>query len=298
MKKNGGKIFGIIVMLCIIAGLAYLLLKPSDVATGQTDAPPVATAPVAKGTIVEEVTGPGELKGAVTEKLKAPQWRYFKAFVAPLNTRIPAGTPLVEYTYGDPLVAPYDLVVLSKNLPAKEREELTDEHYVEVARVDTMHVEINAHENDIAKLAVGQNVDVTLGSREGEVFTGTIVGIDQVGTYNATGSKYKVTVEVPNDGGMLIGMSANVSIKVSEAADVLTVPVSAIIDTGADGTSVLVERADGTQELVPVKTGLSDGKNVEIKSGLSEGDNVVLQESESAGADIGSRSVVYSTVAG
>lgn len=278
MKKHGGKIIVVTLMLCIVGGLCYLLLGVPSMSAEEQQAPPVPTAPVERGSIAETVSGPGELKGASVEKLKAPKWRYFKKFVAPLNTRIPAGTPLVEYTYGDPLVAPYDLVVLSKSLPAKEREELTDEHYVEVSRVDAMHVELNASETDIAKLAVGQSVNVTLSARSGEVFSGSIVGIDEVGSYSATGSKYKVTVEIPNDGGILIGMSANVNIIVAEAADVLSVPVSAIIDSATDGSSVLVERPDGTQKLVAVETGLSDGVRVEILNGLSEGDVVVLQE--------------------
>ena len=279
--KTVGKTLVVLVMLAAIGCLGYLLVEPREAPGGQGERP-VPVAQATKSTITKQVTGPGEVKAASVDKLKNPRWRYFKAFVAPLNERIPAGTPLVEYTSGTPLVAPYDLVVLSKNLP-KEKEELTDEHYVEVARVDAMHVEFDAHENDIATLAKGQSVEVAIGAREGEKIAGTVVGINQVGTYGATGSKYKVTVEMPNGGELLIGMSANVSINVAEAVDVITVPVSAVVDE-KDGTStVLVQRSDGTVEPVTVETGLSDGKTVEVKSGLAEGDTVVLNEVDDGG---------------
>ena len=41
-------------------------------------------------------------------------------------------------TYGDPLVAPYDLVVTETNLPKKEKQELTEDHYLQVTRVDCL----------------------------------------------------------------------------------------------------------------------------------------------------------------
>lgn len=275
--KTVGKVLVVIVMVAALGGMGYLLAAPPKDAAGQESAVQLPTAKVARGSVVKQITGPGEAKAAVVEKVKMAKWRYFKAFVAPLNKRIPAGTPLVEYTYGDPLLAPYDLVVLSKNLP-KEKEELTDEHYVEVARVDALHVEFEAHESDVAKLAEGQPAEVSFGSDESAPLAGTVVNINQVGAYNATGSRYKVTVEIPNDGSLLLGMSATVRIEVARADDVLTVPVSTVT-SAADGTSlVLVQRPDGTIEPVTVETGLSDGSVVEIKSGLAEGDLVALNE--------------------
>lgn len=281
--KTVGKVLVVLVMLAAIGGLGYLLAGPREAPGGQGEHP-LPTAQATRTTIVKQVTGPGEVKAASVDKLKNPRWRYFKTFVAPLNERIPAGTPLVEYTSGNPLVAPYDLVVLAKNLP-KEKEELTDEHYVEVARVDVMRIEFDAHENDIAELAKGQGAEVAVGARKGEKIAGTVTGINQVGTYGATGSKYRVTIEIPNGGDLLIGMSANVSIGVAEAADVIAVPVSAIADAKDGSSTVLVQRSDGTADSVPVETGLSDGKTVEVRSGLSEGDTVVLNEVDGGGVD-------------
>lgn len=278
MVKTIGKVLVVALLVAALGGIAYVLVKQDAAASNDIEAPHMPTARVEKGPIEKLVTGPGEVKPSDTEKLEMAKWRYFRSSEVPLNERIPAGTPLVEYTYGDPLVAPYDLVVLGKSLPEDEYDELTEEHYVEVARVDSMHVELAVPEAEIADLSVGQNVEVKLGAQDEAVHAGTVVKINEVGTYEATGSKYKVTVEIPNDGSMLIGMSANVSIKVAEVNDVLTVPVSAVND-GGDGTHfVLVQHVDGSLEPVEVETGLSDGTKVEVVGDLSEGDEVVVNE--------------------
>lgn len=271
----------ILLMLCVLGGLVAFMVYQEASATPEMEELPLPTGVVSKGTIVDEVSGAAEVKGAVDEKLKMAKWRSFQAFVAPLDVKIPAGTPLVEYTNGQALVAPYDLIIRSKNLPEKKWDSLTEEHYLEVTRVDLLHVELDVHENDISRLAVGQNAQITLSSDEEKVLSGTITKINELGTYNATGSKYRVTIEVPNDGSVMIGMSANASINVEEATDVLTVPVSAITDAD-DSTFVTVKRADGSMDAVAVETGLSDGSIVEIRGDISEGDEVLLNEVSSA----------------
>lgn len=288
--KTLGKILVVLALCGALGAVAYLLIAPDGAVQlpflandAPEDEPAQPIAPVERGTVEKHVTGPGEVKGAVTEKLELPDGRCFWAFVAPVNTRIPAGTPLVEYTWGEPLVAPYDLVVKNKNLPPDQWDELTDEHFVEVERVDVMHVVIDVPERDISALAEGQAVNVKLDANDGQPYSGTVVGINQVGSYSATGSKYKVTIEVPNDGSMLIGMSANASVTVAQAVDALTVPVSAVRGT-ADDAFVRVQLPDGLTEDVPVQTGLSDGEKVEVQGDLEEGDIVVLNENPSSGS--------------
>lgn len=94
------------------------------------------------------------------------------------------------------------------------------------------------------------------------------------------------------------GLTVYVDIVVDKAEDVLTVPVAAVVASGARQLVTKVND-DGSQEVVAVETGLSDGLNVEIRSGLSEGDRIlannyrlyqtILEESQS-GAGQGGRS--------
>lgn len=292
MRTKTKFILTIFLMLCILCGLVAFMVFQNASATPESEYTPLPTATISKGSIVDKVTGSAEIKGAVNEKLKMAKWRSFQAFVAPLEEKIPAGTPLVEYTNGQALEAPYDLIIRSKSLPDKKWDSLTEEHYLEVSRVDLLHVELDVHENDIMRLAVGQSAQVTLGSDESKLLLGTIVKINEIGTYNSTGSKYRVTIEVPNDGSAMIGMSANASITVEEVTDVLTVPVSAINDIDGD-TFVMLSYPDGLTELVAVETGLSDGSMVEIRGTISEGDNVILNELTSDEAsEVGSTGVL------
>ena len=74
----------------------------------------------------------------------------------------------------------------------------------------------------------------------------------------------------------MIGYSANAEIELSRAKNVLSVPESAIEFDG-DKTYVYVKTNNGKKavyERRAVKTGLSDGVDIEIKSGLTRKDVV------------------------
>lgn len=262
---------------------------------GQSDPAPVPTALVSRGNIEKTISGTGEVKGSASEKLKPALWRYLKSFDAPLNKLVRAGEPLMTYTNGEVMSAPYDLVVKSRTVPKTWEALSQDEHFVEVERVDTVHVEMPVAESDLASLAEGQEVGVVIGSQGAR--TGVISNINQVGAYQASGSRFTVTVEVPNDGSIWLGMSATLSVKVAQATDVLTVPVSAVQGDG-DAKAVTVLDPGGSLRTVGVTTGLSDGTKVEVAGEIKEGDAVVLHESATVpGGDAGSNSVTMKATA-
>ena len=106
-----------------------------------------------------------------------------------------------------------------------------------------------------------------------------------------------MTVEVPNDGSIWLGMSATLSVKVAQAIDVLTVPVSAVQGDG-DAKTVTVLDPDGSLRTVGVSTGLSDGTKVEVAGEIKESDVVVLHESATApGGDAGNAIVTMTAAA-
>ena len=69
-------------------------------------------------------------------------------------------------------------------------------------------------------------------------------------------------------------MTADVTITIDSATNVLTVPAAALRGT-AGNYSVLVLGADGTPTAQPVEVGLVTNTTAEIKSGLAEGQEVV-----------------------
>jgi macrolide-specific efflux system membrane fusion protein len=70
------------------------------------------------------------------------------------------------------------------------------------------------------------------------------------------------------------GMTADVTITIDSATNVLTVPAAALRGTTGDYT-VLIVGADGTPTAQPVQVGLVTNTTAEIKSGLTEGQAVV-----------------------
>lgn len=286
--KTVGKALVVIVLVAVLGGLVALLVFGEDIKTlveGDSQGAPPTTVQVTKGFIAEKITGAGEAKASEAKKIRPKDsWHWLESFDVPLNKRVAAGTTLVTYANGETWDAPYDLVVTSYKLPGKNKGAVTKaDHYIEIQRIDKMALTMQVSEVDLATVVEGQVVSVTLGSDETRVYEGSITNVNEVGTYGATGSKFTVTVTVPNDGSIKIGMSANLSITVAEAADVLVVPVSAVNGEGDAKYVEVYDAATGETRQVPITSGITDGMFVEIAGEVHEGDAVIVHES-SAGS--------------
>ena len=87
----------------------------------------------------------------------------------------------------------------------------------------------------------------------------------------------RVTVQVPDDSGVKIGMSASADVLIEERSDVLMVPSRAITLSEPGQAIVSVMSSDNEIEERPVVVGLDDGFQAEIVSGLQEGETVVFE---------------------
>lgn len=131
-------------------------------------------------------------------------------------------------------------------------------------------------ESDLAQIKVGQTASVTIDAL-GTTVEGAVTAVSPVAGDSQSGVvAYPVTVtlrDVPPDARA--GMSADVSITIASATDVVTVPSSAL--QGGDGDySVMTLGADGTPQRVPVDVGLVTNATAEITSGLEVGTPVVI----------------------
>jgi macrolide-specific efflux system membrane fusion protein len=136
-------------------------------------------------------------------------------------------------------------------------------------------VEADLAEDDLPDVHAGQPARVTidaLGSElDGSVTTIATEPADAES--GVVGYPVRVAIEDP-PAGLRTGMTAEVTITVAEAADVLTVPASALL--GGDGDyTVRVLAEDGTPELRPVSVGLVTNTLVEITDGLADGEVVI-----------------------
>jgi multidrug efflux pump subunit AcrA (membrane-fusion protein) len=108
-----------------------------------------------------------------------------------------------------------------------------------------------------------------------EVFTGTVMEIDLVGTVTSGVVNYSATVSVDNpDASILPGMSATASIILAQRENVLLVPNRAVRTVGR--AKVITVLYEGQLIDVPVTLGLTGDTQSEVLSGLQEGDVVVL----------------------
>lgn len=104
----------------------------------------------------------------------------------------------------------------------------------------------------------------------GLTITASVAGADA----SATSSSPTVRCTVPSDVTVFAGLSAKLTLAGGVAADVLTVPITAVEGTSQTGNVYFV-LPDGSTETRPVTLGINDGVNVQIVDGLAEGDTIL-----------------------
>ncbi|MEA1844782.1 efflux RND transporter periplasmic adaptor subunit [Agrobacterium tumefaciens] len=128
-------------------------------------------------------------------------------------------------------------------------------------------------EYDLAAIKVGQPVTVRFSNAPGEQTQSSIALIyPDLQTQTRTA---KIRIEVPNPTGTLrANMFAEVEVETGGEAPVLSVPASAVIDTG-DRQIVFIDKGEGRFETRDVKLGVRGNDEVEIVRGIDPGARVV-----------------------
>ncbi len=126
----------------------------------------------------------------------------------------------------------------------------------------------------VDEIALGQSAYVTPAGTT-QTYTGSVTEVAPVATISGGVATFPVTVTISGTHDELkSGMSASVSVTVSQAVGVLTVPTSAVSNTG--GSSSVRVMDNGVVETVPVTVGASDAEVTQILSGISTGEQVVI----------------------
>lgn len=145
---------------------------------------------------------------------------------------------------------------------------------VDIADVTRMFALVNVDETDIAKIEVGQDVDITVEAYPDELFTGKVTKIAPQAQVDQSVTTIPVTIEVDMpDKRLRPGMNVNCDFVTGRAQDVLSVPNEAIKE-GDKGNTVSILVA-GKQVERKVEIGLVGTDKTEIKAGLKEGEKVV-----------------------
>lgn len=135
---------------------------------------------------------------------------------------------------------------------------------------------VNISELDINSIKPGQKVNISLNSIQNQKFSGTVVGIDKIGTSSGGVSNYPVSIKFDFDSDKVLpNMGLNADIIITEHSDVLYIPSSAI--KSQNGKKTVTVLTENTSKTVDVTTGITDGTNTEILNGLQEGDVVLIE---------------------
>jgi RND family efflux transporter MFP subunit len=177
-------------------------------------------------------------------------------------------TELAAATITSPIAGRVSELVLVSGLDAPSGDAI-------VVQSGSYEVQADVVESDLPSVDVGQQASVSVDAVGAEI-EGTVTAIAPDASSSDSGVvTYAVTVALSNPPAeMRPGMTADVTITLAQAADVLTVPASALLGA-ADDHAVRVLGADGTPELRPVTVGLVTNTDAEIRDGLAEGELVI-----------------------
>jgi Cu(I)/Ag(I) efflux system membrane fusion protein len=133
---------------------------------------------------------------------------------------------------------------------------------------------IDVAERDLGVLAAGQKATVKARGFPGREFTGKLdVIYPEINKETRTA---RLRIELTNpDFALLHGMYVDAEIDIGSPAPVLTIPESAVMDTGRR-QAVFVDKGEGRFEPREVKLGHRGDGYVEVRDGVREGEPVVI----------------------
>lgn len=144
----------------------------------------------------------------------------------------------------------------------------------QVADLSSVWVVADVFEQDIGAVKVGARARVSIDAYPDKTFAGTVSYVYP--TLSAETRTVPVRVELANPGTLLKpGMFARVETRSAGKSRALSIPSSAVIDSGTR-TMVLVQAGEGRFEPRDVRLGVRSGERVEVLDGVHEGEPVVV----------------------
>lgn len=214
------------------------------------------------------------------------------------------------------ITSPMDGIVISREVEIGQTvvSNMEVANLFTIGDLDKMQVVADVDEADIGSVKVGQNAQFTVDAFPDDIFYGQVTQVRISPTTDTNVTTYEVLISTSNPDHKLIpGLTANVTIKVMEVKDVMTLPIKVLrfspmqfenaeglpvagqmpeppagMPNGGEIPDPLVSTDDNRRlvwvltddnRLVPteIEMGAENGINVEIKSGLNVGDKVAVQ---------------------
>lgn len=230
-------------------------------------------------TILDAISNSSSIASRLEENIELHATNYFEEIYFEVNDYVEEGQNILKYTDGTYLTAPYNCVITELSIPSSG-EECTNNHYIKVASTDLLQMQLSVDETQLSEVSLGQEAQIDVSVYDDKPYTGYVTNISNTGTYSSSSgsSSFTVTVQFPNNGEVLIGMSAKCSVILNKAEDVVAVPSEAITRENKESYVTVID-SDGKTEKVQVETGISNDAYTEIKSGLDAGETVQIIKS-------------------
>jgi len=209
--------------------------------------------------------GMSQLANAALERLR--NWDISEQQIARLRE---GGEPRRTLT----LTAPASGVII-KDPPVAGMRFMPGEALFKIADLSRVWLIGDVFEQDLALLRIGARATLVVSAYPDKSFPGEVTFIYP--TLNAETRTVRVRIELANPQGQLKpGMYGTVQIATGPKREVLTVPDSAVIDSGTRQV-VLVALGEGRFEPRDVKLGSRGEGFVEVLSGVNDGESVVTR---------------------
>jgi multidrug efflux pump subunit AcrA (membrane-fusion protein) len=151
-----------------------------------------------------------------------------------------------------------------------------------------MELVVEVDEIDIPMVRLNREAVITVDALPDTEFKGNVIAVypmpKEVG--GVVLYDVRLSLDIPEDSGIRVGMSASADVMFEKHSNVLLVP-SRAVEKDAQGQTIVMVKANEQIEERPVVVGLDDGLRAEIVSGLSEGETVVIESKAKSTTSMG-----------
>lgn len=180
------------------------------------------------------------------------------------------------------LYSPSDGIIVNRNVNVGEvtvaNAVTANTSVVTVAKEGDLEIESNIPESDVVKIAIDQNVNITLDAFTTQnVFKAKVSRIEPAATVIQDVVYYRAKMKfIDPDPRFKNGMSADADIHTAERDNVVIIPLRAVKIEGGEKYVEILKDDGITVEKIKITTGLEgDEGMVEVRSGLSGGEKII-----------------------
>lgn len=210
--KINFRIFIIIILIFVLIVMCYFYFKEDNVQiqdrTMFTEKDNIQIEDNILNTNTKTIQTTSEVISSLTEKIELHATYYLEECYVDTNQQLKSGDNILKYTNGTYLTAPYDCVIGEINLP-NDGEKCTNNNYIEISSSSLLAVQFKVDETKINEISIGQEVKIEIKAYDNKILIGNITNISST----ASNGNFTVTAEFENDGDVMIGMTADITIE-------------------------------------------------------------------------------------